>query len=569
MGEAAEKVAGEPLDGGDGPRPIDVLIVGGGINGCGTFRDLCAQGVECVLIERDDFCAGASAASSRLMHGGLKYLETGEFGLVRESLLERNRLLANAPHVVSPLPTVVPVRSRLGGIVPSLARFLGLKATLTDRGSLVTRLGLALYDLYGGRQRAMPTHRMLGRRALDARVPGLDGGIVGAGLYYEARISHAERLGLELVLDGEAMRPGSRALNHARIVDAADGVVEFEHEGRRERVRPRAVVNAGGAWIDAVNRDLGRPTALMGGSKGSHLVIDSPDLLAALNGHMVYFGTADGRVSLCYPMRHPAGDRVLIGSTDIPVTDPDAARCGADEVRYMLGAVAEIFPGIGLDEGHVVHRFCGVRPLPRSGKGDDEIGLVTRDHSIAEIELAPGVPLLCLIGGKWTTFRAFAEQATDRVLARIGRARRTGTEAMPIGGGRDYPAGERARADWIARVAADSELAPERVGDLLGRYGTRAAGVAAACRGETMLASLPDHSREEIAHLCATERVGSLADLVLRRTAIAMSGRLSARTVGECGTVAAERLGWSPARRRAEIDAVLALLDDGSPAMAA
>src|SRR5687768_2068935 len=135
---------------------FDVVILGGGINGCGTFRDLCAQGIRTLLLEREDFCAGASGASSRLMHGGLKYLETGEFRLVRESLTERNMLLATAPHVVEPLECLVPVRSTFGGVLGSAAKFLRMKAKLKDRGFLVTALGLRLYDLYGRSLRAMP-----------------------------------------------------------------------------------------------------------------------------------------------------------------------------------------------------------------------------------------------------------------------------------------------------------------------------------------------------------------------------------------------------------------------------
>jgi len=531
----------------------DVLVIGGGINGAGTFRDLCEQGVDCVLIERGDFCSGASAASSRLMHGGLKYLETGEFRLVRESLVERNRLLANAPHVVSPLPTILPLRSRFGGIGPSVLRFLGRKAELRDRGSVITRLGLALYDLYGRTQRAMPTHRILGRRALERRVRGLDAGIIAGGLYYEGQLSHAERLGLELLLDGERANPASRALSHVRITDAGGGVVTFVQNGEPQRLRPKVIVNAGGAWIDAVNRDLGLETTLMGGSKGSHLVVDNPALHAALNGHMVYFGTSDGRVNLCYPFM----GKVLVGSTDLPVPDPDAAACDEGEVAYMIAAVVEIFPDMGIEESQVRYRFCGVRPLPRSG---GPVGSVSRDHSIARLALGD-VPVLCLIGGKWTTFRAFSEQAADEVLGLLGRSRRVKTHSLPIGGGKGFPTGEAARAAWVARVAGETGLATARVAVLLGRYGTGAEAVAKACRNETPLASLPGWSRQELAHLCRTERVAHLSDLLLRRTLIALSGHLDSAVIAEAAEVAAGMLGWTAARRAEEEAAMVAYLE--------
>ena len=531
------------------PRDIDVLIVGGGINGCGTFRDLCAQGIDCLLIERNDFCAGASAGSSRLMHGGLKYLETGEFRLVRESAEERNRLLANAPHYVTPLPCIVPVRSRFGGIVPSILRFLRIKARLTDRGSLITALGLTLYDIYGRNFRAMPKHRMLGRKALDRTISGLDAGIIAAGLYYEGQLSHAERLGFELVIDGEALHPASQALNHAEITATADGVVSYLHRGQTHRVRPRIIINAAGAWIDRVNAQLGLATHLMGGSKGAHLVVENAALHAALNGHMVYFGTADGRVNLVYPFM----GRVLIGSTDIKIDDPDLAHCDEDEADYLRGCIAEIFPAITVSPDQICHRFSGVRPLPRSG-GD--IGLVTRDHSIAELALTGGTPVLCLIGGKWTTFRGFSEQVARKVATALGRTRHVETTTMAIGGGKDFPKAAQRKA-WVAARARTTGLPEPRIEALLSRYGTLAEAMAQSLSaGDTPLATLPDYSREELLALVTRERVATLADLVLRRTSIAMSGHLTPQVAGEIGAIVAAALHWDAARLQSEIAAL-------------
>lgn len=497
----------------------DVAIIGGGINGCGTFRDLSLQGVRCLLLERDDFCAGASAASSRLMHGGLKYLETGEFRLVRESLTERNMLLATAPHYVKPLECVVPVRSTFGGLAGSAARFLGIKAKLNDRGFLVTALGMRLYDIYGRALRAMPTHRMVFGKALRRLMPDLDRAITGAGIYYEGHITHAERLGLELVLDGEAACAGSRAINHARLTGRDGDVLTWESGGTVHRARVRAIVNAGGAWIDHVNAVLGNPTHLMGGSRGSHLVVDSPALLQALGGRMVYFGTADGRVNLIYPF---AG-KVLVGSTDIAQPDPDAATCTEAEADYLCAAVAEVFPRIPIRPQQIVARFVGVRPLPRA---DGDIGSVTRDHSFATVPLAGGPDALCLIGGKWTTFRAFSEQATDRVLGLLGKARLASTAGLAIGGGKGFPKDATSRHEMALDLSRRGGLSVARADTLLDRYGTRATAYceSLAGRGETPLASLPAFAREEIAHIAGTERVGTVDDILRRRTLIALTG---------------------------------------------
>lgn len=501
---------------------VDVVILGAGINGCGTFRDLALQGLRVVLLERGDICEGASAASSRLMHGGLKYLETGEFRLVRESLTERNMLLTTAPHYVHPLECVVPVRSTWGGIVGSFARFLGLKAKLRDRGLVITGLGLTLYDLYGRALRSMPTHRMLRRKALRDLMPDLDQRLAGAGVYYEGQITYAERLGLELVLDAEAANPKARAETRVEVLGAEAGILSWRRaDGPICRARPKVVINAGGVWIDRINARLGLNTQLMGGSKGSHLIVDSPALLKALGGRMVYFGTPDGRVNLVYPFQ----SKVLVGSTDIAQDDPDTAACSADEEAYMIAAVAEVLPGIPITPQQIVHRFCGVRPLPKAGA---DVGATTRDHSISSLTL-PGsaTPVHCLIGGKWTTFRAFAELATDRALADLGLSRKASTAGLAIGGGRGFPKDARGLSDLTNQLALSGGIDTNRAAQLLARYGTRASLYVASLRakGETPLASLPDYTREEIRFIAAFEKVATLDDILCRRTLIALSGR--------------------------------------------
>ena len=507
-------------------RRFPVVIIGAGINGIGTFRDLSLQGVDCLLIDRGDFCSGASESSSRLMHGGLKYLETGEFRLVRQSAEERNILLRNAPHFVTPLETALPVRSWFGGIVPSIKRFLGLKAKLNDRGAIITKLGLTMYDAFGRRFRTMPVHRFIGGRRARAELKGLDPAITAVGLYYEARLDHAERLGLELVLDALKDNPQSEARSYTKVRSAAGGAIEIEDvlTGAREWVRGDVVVNAGGAWIDGVNAALGLNTRHMGGTKGSHVVVDHPELLAALGGRMVYFGSADGRVNLLYPFK----GRVLIGSTDIPVAHPDEARVSEAEIAYMIGVVSEVFPQIVIRRDDVVYAFCGVRPLPNADV--DDPGAISRDHSIAE-ERLPGtdVPVLSLIGGKWTTYRGFSEEVTDRILPRIGRARRASTAELPIGGGAAFPK-DAAGRQHLVRELAETAGGPEAVGErLLRRYGTRARAIAEAIRasdGRTLDAA-PDHHVAEIAWIAANEQVRMADDILRRRTDLALSGRVT------------------------------------------
>jgi glycerol-3-phosphate dehydrogenase len=532
---------------------FDVLIIGAGINGCGLFRELSLQGVNCLLIDRGDMCEGASAASSRLIHGGIKYLETGEFRLVRESAIERNRLLRNAPHMVKPLETVLPVQSWFGGVLPSALRFAGFNAKLRDRGALITEAGLRLYDFYSRKVKALPDHRFFGQQRVKAEYPSFAKGIKAAGLYYEGHITHAERLGLELVQDGMAANPQSAVKTYTRVEQSARkrGLeVRDVLTGETSAVSCEVIVNAGGAWIDGVNAALGINSQHMGGSKGSHLIVDNAALVAALKGRMIYFSTSDGRVNLVYPYFGHA----LVGSTDVPVKDPDEAICTEDEKAYLLKCVGEIFPGIQITEEQILLTYCGVRPLPRSTGGD--IGEVSRDHSIArDILPGTGTPVLSLIGGKWTTFRAFAAQATDTILPLLGKRLMVSTEDMAIGGGKNFPK-QGAEDDFIQMLARDTKLTPERARDLFTRYGTTASEVAKSCQGKAAkpVPALNALAIGEVVHLCRQEHVRRLADILLRRTTVAMEGQLNGGAIEDVARIAAAELGWDARRQSAEIE---------------
>ena len=312
------------------PR-VPVLILGGGINGCGLFRELALQGVECLLVDKADFVSGASSKSSRMIHGGLRYLETREVALVRESLAERNRLIDNAAHYVAPLKTTIPLFSWLGGAIRSPLLFLGLNLPVGDRGALVTKLGLSFYDFVTRKHRRTPRHFLASKAKTLAAIPGLNADIVASATYWDAQISQAERLCIELLQDGCDANAECAALNYVRPEGAEGRQVLLKDEVSDESVavEPRAVVNATGAWVDLANAALGLETQFMGGTKGSHLIVDCPALHRALGDQMVYYQHSDGRVCIVFPV----GDKLLMGSTDLRVDDPDAARCDGDEVE--------------------------------------------------------------------------------------------------------------------------------------------------------------------------------------------------------------------------------------------
>jgi glycerol-3-phosphate dehydrogenase len=532
---------------------VSVLIVGGGINGVGLLRELALQGVDALLVEKSDFCAGASAAPSRMIHGGLRYLENGELRLVRESLRERDLLLQNAPHYVRPLPTTIPVSGWASGLFQAAARFLRLQTSPANRGAILIKLGLLLYDLLTYHKQVLPRHTFTSRAQSLAIYPGLNPDIVCTATYHDAWISYPERLGLELVLDAEALDARCRALNYVSMVNGQGESVTLRDEltGDTLTVRPRVLINASGAWIDQVNQKLRLKTAFIGGTKGSHLVVDHAELLASTQGKMFFYENKDGRVCILFPLL----DKVLIGSTDIRVDRPEEAITTEEDIEYILDSARQVFPKINLKRSDIVFHFCGVRPLPN--EQNSSTGQISRDHHCRVIEPDGAVdfPVYALVGGKWTTFRAFAEQVTDRVLAQLGRERAASSQHLAIGGGRDFPRTEDEAAAWVARVQAQTDLPAERIITLLGRYGSRAAAVAAfICQGEDVpLRHHQQYSHREIEFLICQERVCRLDDLILRRTTIALQGELTAPLLQELAEIAAPLLDWSASQTQAEI----------------
>ena len=540
---------------------VDVCVLGGGINGLSVFRELALQGVNVLLVEKHDYCSGASAALSRMVHGGLRYLENGEFSLVRESLVERDRLLKNAPHYVAPLPTTVPIFDIFSGLANGAVRFLGLTRRPSRRGAIAVKLGLGIYDFLTRRRALLPRHAFRGRRATLARWPALNPQIKSSATYYDAWVSQPERLGIELLKDGLAAGTHARTVNYAELTLSAPGRYELKDgvTGAVAPIEPSLIINATGGWIDIANGALfpatSKPAPLMGGTKGSHLIIDNPKLLDALDGHMIYYENEDGRICILFPYL----GKVLVGSTDIRVDDPSTVRCERDERDYILQSLAFVLPSIRIEPEEVVFQFAGVRPLPASQ--DSFTGRIPRDHFCTFVGGAEdGAPVLCMIGGKWTTFRSFGELAADLALERLGRQRRVSTGERAIGGGRHFPSDRDA---WIHDVALATGLCQARIDVLLTRYGTDSTLVADFIAGGADHAlPHPDYSIREMQFLIHNEAVEHLDDLLLRRTTLAISGQLSLDMTDAVLALLATEKHWPPVLVAAERKRFLTILTE-------
>jgi glycerol-3-phosphate dehydrogenase len=543
---------------------VSVLVIGGGINGIGTFRDLALNGVDVLLVERADFCSGASSASSHMAHGGIRYLENGEFRLVREAVQERNRLIQNAPHLVKPLPTVIPIFKRLSGLLNAPLKFLKMLDKPSERGSLVIKLGLMMYDAYTAAQngqRVVPRHQFLSRKESREKWPDLNHDVANTAVYYDGLILQPERLAMEVLLDAESENPKARALNYTSMVGGSEDslIIRDELTDETYDVKPRLVINAAGPWIDFTNRKLGLSSGYIGGTKGSHLVIRHEELRRMIGNHEFFFENKDGRIVLILPLY----DHILIGTSDIPVENPDEARCTDEEVQYFLDMVKRIFPGIELTRAHVVFQISGVRPLPRSGA--KSAGQISRDHSIEVLSgdwTNLGFPVYSLVGGKWTTFRAFSEQVTDKALAYLGLERKRDTRSLPIGGGRGYPREPGETRLQIESLSAWTGVSRQRLKVLFERYGSRAEAVATFMNGGTdqILMTLPDYSRREVNFLVQHEKIVHLDDLLLRRSMLGMLGRLTRPMIDELADVVGNSLGWDSGQRDAEVKRTLSIL---------
>jgi len=537
-----------------------VLIIGGGINGIATFRDLALQGVDVVLVERNDYGSGASAASSHMIHGGIRYLENGELRLVRESVQERNGLLRIAPHYVKPLQTTIPIFSTVSGILAAPLRLLTHKQRSTkERGAALIKIGLSLYDSFSRDGGNVPRHEFHGRKESLKALPKLNPGLKYTATYYDASVHEPERLALDVLKDGLATGSG-RSANYVEAIGVADGGILLKDgvTGTEFTVTADVVINASGPWTDLTNEAFGLESAFMGGTKGSHIVLDNPELLEATAGRELFFENNDGRIVLIYPLK----GRVLVGTTDLEADIREPAVCTEEEVDYFFGLVKHVFPTVEVNRDQIVYRYAGIRPLPRHE--DTQPGFVSRDYRIVPgtIDGLPSTKLFSLVGGKWTTFRALSEHLSNEALEALGAERKVSTEGVAIGGGKKFPTTDDARTTWIAAHADGFETA--MVERLLERYGTRAAEVLDVLADQPSVALETDSefTTAEIAYFAEHEEVVHLADVILRRTNIAFRGGVTAALLTEIGGVLASTLGWTPEQLSAEIARTARILHD-------
>jgi glycerol-3-phosphate dehydrogenase len=516
------------------PGDFDLLVIGGGATGCGIALDAASRGLKVALAERGDFGGGTSGRSTKLVHGGVRYLEAAllgldrvQFNLVRDGLHERGILLRIAPHLCHRVSLVTP-----------LYRLLEVPYVWA---------GLKLYDLLAGRLGLGPS-RFLGRRELLRRFPMVRSNeLKGGVLYYDGQFNDAR---MNLALAQTACSQGAALANYLEVESlisesgrVCGARVRDQIGGDSWEIRARVVVNACGPWSDQVRRlDDPAAPALLQVSSGSHLVL--PARFAPAEAGITIPKTEDGRVLFVLPWLGGC----LVGTTDEPATVTDHPVVAGSDIEYLLRHLARYFD-LQVQRSDIRAAWSGLRPLVRDPAASDTARLA-RDHVVTA---APS-GLITIVGGKWTTYRKMAQDTVDFALksGRLGPAGPCRTETLPLWGA----AGYRGAADEAGRLAAEHGLEPDTALHFARSYGSRAAEVARLCRGDLARRLAADHPylRGEVLYAVRQEMAQRVSDVLARRLPLALLDSRAARVAAPAILeLMAGELGWDKVRCQEEL----------------
>ncbi len=530
-------------------KKFDVAVIGGGINGAGIAMDLALRGVKTALLEKRDFGWYATSASTKLIHGGLRYLEYFELSLVHESMTERERLLSNASHLVKPLRLNIPIYK------------------YSKRPAWMVRAGLTLYDIlsYG---KSLPNHSFHAntRRNREQAIidPALNQeDLIAVLSYYDCQVAFPERLALELIIGAE--EAGATVLNYCEVSGLSQDSEKNYHllkttdvlSGTKYEIKSRYVINAGGPFVDKVNLNLDQFVGRkMGGTKGSHLIIEPFE--GGPKEAIYVEARQDGRPYFIIPWL----DYYLVGTTDIFYDgDMDEVHATEAEIKYLLHELNQLIPGHAFNEDDVLYTYSGIRPLPfEPGKKERS---VTRRHIILDHEQAGGsAGIFSIIGGKLTTYRSLSEEMADLVCSRLAHKATCSTRRELLPGARMTNHNHDAIKDLVKR----HQIGESTVEHLLSFYGSRTQEILEQISQTPELAALISEDKPEImaevVYAVRSEHAQSLADIYLRRTTLGAYADRSVEVVNKVADLAAESLSWSIPEKNIQISELMLLISE-------
>ena len=522
---------------------FDILVIGGGVNGVGTALDAVSRGLKVALVEADDYAAGTSSRSSKLIHGGLRYLEQYDFKLVREALRERELMVSTqCPHLVKPVSFLYPLTEK------------------KERGYVGA--GLALYDALRGFKRALPSHKHLTHKTIGQISPSLRQDLItGAIRYYDAQVDdarHTMMIARTAARHGAVMATGVRVDDLVRTGKKVTGVIATDTQsGKKLTIKAKATIMCAGVWSDELHAQFGLTAGYsVAMSKGVHIVVPG----SAINSKDgIILKTA---VSVLFLI--PWGDQWVVGTTDTPYggdrAKPLATR---EDVQYILDQANRVLePTLKVDD--IIGVFAGLRPLVANTKGSATTKL-SREHTVDR----PVAGFVSLAGGKYTTYRVMAKDAVDLAVLDLRRlVNESVTDKLPLIGADGYFALQQ----QVSKIAEMYSISEATVTHLLNRYGSLIEEILEIISEDSSMAEriIPELSyiKAEIRHAASHEGALSVEDVLARRTRITFEASDSGISAAkEVAAIIGDVLGWSAKERKASIDAFTAVISHEEDAL--
>jgi glycerol-3-phosphate dehydrogenase len=508
----------------------DIIVIGGGITGAGVARDAALRGLSCLLLEKDDFASGVSSKSTRLIHGGLRYLANFEIDLVVESLRERAILRRMAPYLIRPIPLVIPI-------------YKG-----DAHGRAVISLGIHLYDLLS-HDDDIPHYFTSGREKTLSLEPRLNrDGLTGSALFYDHQITMPERLVIENIIS--ARQAGAKILNHVRAEQIAESdnmvavIARDTIGGQVSTFRSKVVINASGPWIDRVRQagNLGANKIIFP-TKGIHLVMPK------LSEQALFIPSADGRMFFIVPLDQYS----LIGTTDTTYSgDLDDVHAEREDVEYLITESRRVLPGLNITRETILYTYSGVRPLAFSGASESKI---SRKHRV--IREGRTGRIITIAGGKLTTYRSMARDAVDAACKVLGVAPACLTETKSFAGGLPVPFDQYLK-EAVPEMAARHKINPKTITHLIRFYGSRTERLLELvdtdrALGDTISAESGDIYAQVVLSI-VEEEARTLSDIVLRRMRTGMTATRGSRQIEKIAAIAARELKWSAEETKDQVN---------------